>query len=41
MEEDLKRKSGIYWNFIYEIWKTGEKEGERSQVASEEENEGK
>jgi len=36
----LKRQGGINWHFIYEIMEIGEKEGERSQVACEEEIEG-
>ena len=42
LEKDLKGKIGINWHFINENkGKVGEKEGERSQVACEEKNEGK
>ena len=42
MTKDLERKNGIFGTIIYENkGNLGEKGGERSQVAREEENEGK
>ena len=41
MANALERKSGIYWHLFMKIMKIGETGGETSQVACEEENEGK
>jgi len=41
MAKALKKKKGTFSHLFMRIKEIGEKEGERSQVACEEENEGK
>ena len=41
MAKAIERKSGISWHLFMKIKEIRRKEGERSQVGCEEENEGK